>query len=152
MAHIRNHIPRCGECDQTDQQKVAIETRKVISREILEQCIPNNLFLSGDQCQNVEHWLLDPGKDYGHWIVGGEVIKSLMMEISRPPPAISVQEDEVEGEKRKREAMEMLLLMANHQQMVTFGLRDMCHGHHFVLVVLLKRLWRRMFIGMCSLR
>jgi hypothetical protein len=54
-----------------------------------------------------------------------------MMEISHPPPAISAQEDEVEGEKRKREAMETLLLMANHPQMRILGLRDMSHGHHF---------------------
>jgi hypothetical protein len=126
-----NPPPEAENSTKPDQEKEEIEKRKVISTEILQQQSLNVLLLRHNDGQDVEHWLLDPGKEYGHWIRGGEIIKVLMMEASSAAPALSARSNDVEGETERREAMETLLLMANHQRMKILGLRNMSHGHHF---------------------
>jgi hypothetical protein len=71
---------------------------------------------------------------YGNWIHAGEIIKILMMEASSAPPALSAETargDAADGESLKVEAMETLLLMANHPRMKILELKNMHHGHHF---------------------
>lgn len=107
-----------------------VETRKVVPAKFLRSYSP---YIHYDRsAQDVESWTL-PTSDarYGSWIEGGEMIKILMMEAAAAPPALSAESKDPECEGLKREAMETLLLMANHPKMKILGLRHMHWGHHF---------------------
>lgn len=106
------------------------ERRKVVPDDVWAANHGDGIFSPSDQ--NVDAWLLEPGSGYGSWIGGGDIIKLLMMEAAGASPAMSSKSTlNAEGKDRRREAMETLLLMANHPQMKILSLRHMHWGHHF---------------------